>query len=250
MQLQLSIRRALHAREVVFLFLNFLSLQDLHLYGLSCKAGYEAVKDYFQWFYNFKQLLARFIPVPCVAHLSRVHLLASLEGMGCSVIDANFGGGKHVHKKHPDVRPGMSRIITLVSLLKRKVQIMVTCVRPVNTILEYHSTALMNFLSCDYAYSLYAWETLQEGLALYSLSANTHVRQAAKTKYDVRGWKTVTDEVRAQALQVFAPAACYVGNKETWIMYLGCHGLGDGYLRDASWDLAYNLSGDALIFPS
>lgn len=107
----------------------------------------------------------------------------------------------------------------------------------------------MNFISGDYAYALYGQETLQDGLALYSRSASLRTIQLAKAKYEHRGWRTVGSEAEAQALQVFVPSSRAVGDEDTWIMRLGHANPGDATVRDATWDLVYNLAGDGHIFP-
>ncbi len=107
----------------------------------------------------------------------------------------------------------------------------------------------MNFLTSDYAYSLYGRETLQERVALYNLSANSRPREMARVKYEAQGWKTVAGEREAQAIHSFLPCGRIVGDHDTWIMRLGPPNSGDAYVRDACWDLVYNLNGDGLVYP-
>ncbi|KAK7682829.1 hypothetical protein QCA50_014213 [Cerrena zonata] len=69
-----------------------------------------------------------------------------------------------------------------------KAQMIVTKNNPMEAILGFHSTCVMNVISCDMAYSLYPNATFEERTSLICGSGYEESKEVAYDKYRSRGW--------------------------------------------------------------
>ncbi|KAF4586263.1 hypothetical protein EYR38_010538 [Pleurotus pulmonarius] len=176
-------------------------------------------------------------------------LLGVLVEMGCKIVPTRVHNTRSVTAARARAPAyGSQRgqvVVNLVSASRRKVQVIVTRRRPVESIMRYHSTTVMNFITGWYAYSLYGKETLEDGLALYTRPIDRRLRKA-KRKYECRGWRTVQDGNAAAALHVFQGGSRTVGDDKTWIYRLDSasnHSFTDPFVRDMGWQLRFTPSG-------
>ncbi|KLO11401.1 hypothetical protein SCHPADRAFT_831197, partial [Schizopora paradoxa] len=93
---------------------------------------------------------------------------------------------------------GINRVLTIFSFVKdkgdpqleRNVQVIVTELNPLISVLNFHSTVVMNFITHKAAYSLFPNTTFEERLTLFT-SNRTIQREQAIHKYAERGWTVV-----------------------------------------------------------
>ncbi len=110
----------------------------------------------------------------------------------------------------------------------------------------------MNFITGWYAYSLYAKETLELGVALYNPNASN--LPLIKAKWGARGWTEVSAPAEASAMGVFQETSRTVGDALTCVVKLSSKGTrGDAKYRDtavreASWMAGFNNNGVAYFF--
>lgn len=103
----------------------------------------------------------------------------------------------------------------------------------------------MNFITWQYAYSLYSKATLDESLALYTTRDDEDVF-GIRAKYERRGWKSLlrrADTLGYPGILLSADRA--VGDEETCIVKVtGNSNVGDrdASVRDASWFLHYSAA--------
>ncbi|KAG9218244.1 hypothetical protein CCMSSC00406_0005925 [Pleurotus cornucopiae] len=173
-------------------------------------------------------------------------LITVLHTLGCERLSPQEPVAPSVYS------PMANQVTNFLSPTARAIQVVVTYCRPVQAILAYHSTAVMNFLSGWYGYSLYGTETLDDSLSMY-LCFDGGERHGAKSKYEQRGWRTIADRDTANKLSIFTPLPRLVGDEKTWIVKLdasttyGVHGYQDPFIRDASWMLRVSGSGHSYI---
>jgi len=104
-----------------------------------------------------------------------------------------------------------------------KVQIVEATSSPLEVILGFHSTTVMNFISSDAAYSLYPIATFEERSGMGMPSAGSS--PSAIQKYTQRGWRTYfiptpyhTEHPTEPPF--FLDQARWVGDHHTWVMPL------------------------------
>ncbi|KIM47322.1 hypothetical protein M413DRAFT_440763 [Hebeloma cylindrosporum] len=100
----------------------------------------------------------------------------------------------------------------------RKIQIISSPRSPVEMILNFHSTCVMNFITHEKAYSLYPRATFEERRSLICLFS-TAARARAWAKYTERGW-TMLDGITGDDFHdldsSLARGRRYVGDSKTW----------------------------------
>ncbi|KAK7696086.1 hypothetical protein QCA50_000729 [Cerrena zonata] len=86
-------------------------------------------------------------------------------------------------------------VVTVFTFEKRrdsakvmKAQLIVVKYSPIETILGFHSTCVMNVISCDMAYSLYPKATFGKRSSLICIPATNSQTATAHAKYRKRGW--------------------------------------------------------------
>ncbi|PPR07586.1 hypothetical protein CVT24_006949 [Panaeolus cyanescens] len=99
-----------------------------------------------------------------------------------------------------------------------KIQLVLTPSSPVEVILQFHSTIVMNFITCNHAYSLFPRATFDERRALINRYPSG-VDQQCIDKYIDRGWSmedTANQADFAFRNALFAEGPRYIGDKKTW----------------------------------
>lgn len=132
-----------------------------------------------------------------------------------------------------------------------KIQLITSRHSPLELILKFHSTTVMNLITHDKAYSLYPLGTFKEhrSLALYREDTNEEAARIARDKYVARGWTLVealTQDEMADPTSAFSPGSRFVGDSKCWtIPILPKLDLPEGYIEMNSWDLQYDSANHA-----
>ncbi|KII94493.1 hypothetical protein PLICRDRAFT_120574 [Plicaturopsis crispa FD-325 SS-3] len=105
-----------------------------------------------------------------------------------------------------------------------EVQLIATSLTPVETILRFHSTCVMNLISFANAYSLYPKATFEERRSLITpTAASSHMQTEGRDKYVSRGWKmtTLSRQERDDPRSSFGLGDRWLGDRLTWTLPLG-----------------------------
>ncbi|KAI0755934.1 hypothetical protein BC629DRAFT_1271974, partial [Irpex lacteus] len=102
--------------------------------------------------------------------------------------------------------------------VRRKVQVHFVAVCPLYTILRFHSTVVMNFITFNNAYCLYPMATLRVGTNLLLRSIRDGVR-ASLVKFEERGWPYVRFLAQDDATFVHTSVR-WVCDPHTWVVPL------------------------------
>lgn len=107
-----------------------------------------------------------------------------------------------------------------------KIQCIVARNTPMEAILSFHSTCVMNVISYEMAYCLYPRATLHEHHTLVSGEEASPTRPAALLKYSGRGFEImVVDRGRLPAGSLFAEDMRYMGDSQCWTVTLDTVGI-------------------------
>ncbi|KII94494.1 hypothetical protein PLICRDRAFT_169248 [Plicaturopsis crispa FD-325 SS-3] len=112
----------------------------------------------------------------------------------------------------PEV-PGVSEAL--------KIQLITATLTPMEIILQFHSTCVMNIISFENAYSLYPKATFEERRALIVATAGPK-QEAGRKKYADRGWKMlekIPPDVRYPNSS-FRLGDRWLGDSQTWTLPL------------------------------
>ncbi|SJL13930.1 uncharacterized protein ARMOST_17381 [Armillaria ostoyae] len=120
----------------------------------------------------------------------------------------------------------------------RCVQIIATSHCPLNTILNFHSTCVMNFISHCYAISLYPDATFIYNVALANFRQHGQNDTTPTDKYKRRGWKYGTRRKCGRALD-HRDVVRRVGDEFCWVVDLREKIYDPHYLQCNSWTLHY-----------
>ncbi|KAJ3510693.1 hypothetical protein NLJ89_g4533 [Agrocybe chaxingu] len=99
-----------------------------------------------------------------------------------------------------------------------KIQLITTWQAPLECVLNFHSTCVMNFITYDKAISLYPQATFDQRRAL-ACHPNWQGRREAYAKYRSRGWKIIKNAWRLEAEDPESPFALgirRVGDSKCW----------------------------------
>ncbi|KAK2464968.1 hypothetical protein APHAL10511_003044 [Amanita phalloides] len=133
---------------------------------------------------------------------------------------------------------------------ERKVQLISATRCPMEVILNYHSTCVMNVITHNMAYSLFPYATFQQHRAL-ACGTNGGKRGKAREKYRERGWEVErrfdTPEMRSRRSD-FIFGRRWVGDGRCWMIplqpYLSEYAETDGLVRDRitsnSWRIVHS----------
>ncbi|KAF4602937.1 hypothetical protein EYR38_003341 [Pleurotus pulmonarius] len=224
---QPPIRKIFKVPELHWMVIKYLSLQDLKSYALVCLATLRPIRPLLSASIDIDSVLGRYLPSDTIPYFRRVQratgtliggstalqlllrvtypdsdldlyvnhlhgaeLIFALETvLGCrkqATLAETDADGRH----HLYLACAIEDVNDFEAPTGRKIQVIMTKAAPVQSILRYHSTAVMNFISSNYVYSLYGRETLDAFLSLYTRYGKDVV--AARKKYEGRGWKTVS----------------------------------------------------------
>ncbi|THG97736.1 hypothetical protein EW026_g4321 [Hermanssonia centrifuga] len=115
-----------------------------------------------------------------------------------------------------------------------KVQIIVAFRSPMEVILNFHSTVVMNVIAWDHAYSLYPQATFEDRLSLYLQPLRDRDYPAIQ-KYTRRGWSVTQDVPAYHPLtgiplpsphtRLFPLTPRWIADKHSWVLPLNTAGL-------------------------
>ncbi|EIW56989.1 uncharacterized protein TRAVEDRAFT_81046, partial [Trametes versicolor FP-101664 SS1] len=141
-----------------------------------------------------------------------------------TVLNAEQSRGLHY------VMPGVSAIYTFrrqVGEQHLKVQIIVARRAPMEVVLGFHSTCVMNVISYEKAYCLFPRATLEERRSLLSWSSQGRSKRRAEglVKYASRGFKMLThlhfaEYATHQPIRSFPLKPRWIGDTDTWVLSL------------------------------
>ncbi|KAJ7187140.1 hypothetical protein C8R46DRAFT_1058996 [Mycena filopes] len=98
-----------------------------------------------------------------------------------------------------------------------KIQIIIATSTPMEVIINFHSTCVMNIISHEKAYALYPWSTFIAHQALIIETPGAG-QEAARQKYANRGWSMIKLP-RVHGVELSRMARC-VGDRFTWTIAL------------------------------
>ncbi|KZV93091.1 hypothetical protein EXIGLDRAFT_674411 [Exidia glandulosa HHB12029] len=107
----------------------------------------------------------------------------------------------------------------------RQVQIIVADITPVQAVLGFHATMVMNFITWDRVFSLYPAGTFERRRAVVTYSEDRHFGKAM-IKYAARGFRidsTLFDDEAQRGLFKFGPR--WVGDSHCWVVKLDTTGI-------------------------
>ncbi|EGO00169.1 hypothetical protein SERLA73DRAFT_107166 [Serpula lacrymans var. lacrymans S7.3] len=130
-----------------------------------------------------------------------------------------------------------------------KVQLVDSKLNPLEVILNFHSTCVMNVIAFDAAYSLYPMATFEDRRALKLTNPRPHYISALH-KYVHRGWRLIAyinahDELSRSSF--FLSRARWVNDQHSWIVPLNMEGV---HLRPSMSPSSENISWDPVIHNS
>ncbi|EPQ54924.1 hypothetical protein GLOTRDRAFT_25227, partial [Gloeophyllum trabeum ATCC 11539] len=118
---------------------------------------------------------------------------------------------------------GIKNIIDLEHPLDgRKIQVMSAKMSPMEIVLFFHSTCVMNVISFEKAYSLYPRATFEERRSLI-IPCSGPSQTPALEKYDARGWHILPGTPESEQLDdhsAFCSIERWIGDKYTWVIDL------------------------------
>ncbi|PPQ66092.1 hypothetical protein CVT24_000206 [Panaeolus cyanescens] len=127
-----------------------------------------------------------------------------------------------------------------------KIQVITTESSPIEVILNFHSTCVMNFITYDKAYSLYPQATFEERRSL--LTRDSRLGDSF-TKYQGRGW-TMIPRITSWAERedpnaAFGASRRFVGDEKCWVLPIHpplsiSHTTQTTAIEANSWALAYD----------
>ncbi|KAK0451283.1 uncharacterized protein EV420DRAFT_1560053 [Desarmillaria tabescens] len=133
--------------------------------------------------------------------------------------------------------PAIAGVFDFYNAADKKVQLITAKYAPVDVILHFHSTCVMNFITHSHACSLYARATFGERRSVPS-RANKARDVEARKKYHDRGWKTVGVAPDDPAIE-FHDILRRVGDKHCWVIPLDHNNEEDDLVRIHTWKMDF-----------
>lgn len=128
----------------------------------------------------------------------------------------------------------------------RKIQLITSYHSPLEVILNFHSTCVMNLITHEKAYSLYPRSTFEERRSLHSSDGSWRAdsQMVAKNKYAGRGWLIVDRLTQAEIddrTSAFAYGRRVIGDQYCWTVDLlpKLADLPQGFVESNSWGLYF-----------
>ncbi|KAK7022986.1 hypothetical protein R3P38DRAFT_3194897 [Favolaschia claudopus] len=106
---------------------------------------------------------------------------------------------------------------------EQKIQLITAVRTPMQIILNFHCTCVMNLITHSTAFSLYPWHTFVRRKALEIDSGVSDVGQArvaARQKYTNRGWSMLNRPSSSSKSEFGLPVKRYLGDKFSWTITL------------------------------
>ncbi|KJA24234.1 hypothetical protein HYPSUDRAFT_136540, partial [Hypholoma sublateritium FD-334 SS-4] len=131
---------------------------------------------------------------------------------------------------------------------QRTIQLITSLICPLQCILDFHSTCVMNVIAHDKAYSFFPKATFEERRSLRCYREGDGNRDAAAHKYTLRGWSMINESsIRKQVQNVFLFDKRHVGDRACWTLRVHpALELPDSFVEGNSWSMV--LSRNALPF--
>ncbi|KAJ7195144.1 hypothetical protein B0H12DRAFT_1198091 [Mycena haematopus] len=124
-----------------------------------------------------------------------------------------------------------------------QVQLIVATTAPMEIILSFHSTCVMNFITYENAFSLYPWSTFvgKEALVVETVGAGQEI---GRQKYADRGWEMIRSPSASYKSELGIRVGRSVGDLFTWSISLPLLGHGDTVERDSTDSYKWQLECD------
>ncbi|RDB23172.1 hypothetical protein Hypma_009675 [Hypsizygus marmoreus] len=126
----------------------------------------------------------------------------------------------------PDLYPqkGISAVFSFKNHGQRRgIHLISVEYSPLEAILQFHSTCVMNFIAYDHAVSLYPDATFEKHVSLIC-HADSPEHDAARAKYQARGWKMINNLSATECTDLksdFCVGHRFVSDKHCWTIPLG-----------------------------
>ncbi|KAJ6506807.1 hypothetical protein C8R45DRAFT_1208793 [Mycena sanguinolenta] len=100
-----------------------------------------------------------------------------------------------------------------------KIQLIVASTDPMETIMSFHTTCVMNIITHDKAFSLYPWSTFvtKEALVVETVGAG---QEAGRKKYADRGWTMIHAMSASRNSELGVRVHRSIGDRFTWTISL------------------------------
>ncbi|KJA24235.1 hypothetical protein HYPSUDRAFT_65725 [Hypholoma sublateritium FD-334 SS-4] len=98
------------------------------------------------------------------------------------------------------------------------IQLMTSLTCPLQSILAFHSTCVMNIIAHDKAYSFFPKATFEERLSLRCYRESDASRELASRKYTLRGWSLINLSHTQYPEDVLPFGMRYVGDRACWTL--------------------------------
>ncbi|KAJ7586493.1 hypothetical protein C8J56DRAFT_1051854 [Mycena floridula] len=145
-----------------------------------------------------------------------------------------------------EVRDGPTRgFINLFNKSGKNMQVIIVQNTPVDAILSYHSTGVMNFIAGSRAYSLYPYETfVSQHILVTGKLTNKFVPLMAISKYEQRGYQSTISFHGS----TFHNQLRRIGDRETWTIDFGGMSDDQDIYEGNTWHLREASHGDQSPF--
>ncbi|PPQ80116.1 hypothetical protein CVT26_012167 [Gymnopilus dilepis] len=132
----------------------------------------------------------------------------------------------------------------------RKIQLITSFHCPLEVILHFHSTCVMNVITHEAAYSLYPYATFEQKRSLI-ISTEGSKQDSARAKYAERGWEMVgrlSQNEIGDSSSAFAQGERYLGDSRCWkIPILPKLDLPESFIEVNTWSLKYNTAREGVM---
>ncbi|KAF9522295.1 hypothetical protein CPB83DRAFT_864681 [Crepidotus variabilis] len=133
---------------------------------------------------------------------------------------------------------------------ERKIQLITCHHAPLEVVLNFHSTCVMNLITHDKAYALYPKATFEERQSLV-YSTEGVKQDSARKKYVTRGWTMVEHLSPAEVNSdrtAFKSGLRHVGDSLSWTIDLFPEmRLSESFIRTNTWTLCFDPEGGPLM---
>lgn len=156
------------------------------------------------------------------------------------VLDENFGTTSPVTSEYTDA---MFVLDFMRPNHHHKIQLITSSASPLELVLHFHSSCVMNFITHNKAYSVFPRATFQDRQSLI-FARNQKLDLNAREKYENRGWRFIKDiaaEERQKPFSPFVQGSRYPGDAKCWTIDLHPNlNNSPNFLETNSWNLEYD----------
>ncbi|KAJ7864794.1 hypothetical protein B0H14DRAFT_2735536 [Mycena olivaceomarginata] len=102
-----------------------------------------------------------------------------------------------------------------------KIQLIIVKTTPIEVILHFHSTCVMNIITHDAAFSLYPWSTVLDPVGAWEDDfTGRELKEDARQKYADRGWTIIRSPSASGKSELGVRMVRSVGDRFTWTIFL------------------------------